>query len=157
MICLPKSNCDRFVSSICSFFGCASVNPFADVYEVDAVARGDGSVPFLYGRLHQRSHKALPERSSYLMFGRRFEFLPEGMLPMCYPADHNDGVFIPNWALWFVVQLEEYAQRNGDRDMVDAVFVQFVEHVCSGPVTQCTVSSFGSGPTLPRVHRWIRN
>ena len=23
---------------------------------------------------------------------------PTGMLPMCYPADHNDGVFIPNWA-----------------------------------------------------------
>jgi alpha-L-rhamnosidase len=27
-----------------------------------------------------------------------FAHLPEGMLPMCYPADHNDGVFIPNWA-----------------------------------------------------------
>lgn len=26
-----------------------------------------------------------------------FQFLPDGMLPMCYPADHNDGVFIPNW------------------------------------------------------------
>ena len=38
----------------------------------------------------------------------RFEHLPPGMLPMCYPADHNDGVFIPNWSLWFVVQLEEY-------------------------------------------------
>ena len=28
----------------------------------------------------------------------KFAFLPDGMLPMCYPADHNDGVFIPNWA-----------------------------------------------------------
>ncbi|MBN1488418.1 MAG: hypothetical protein JXA69_00750 [Phycisphaerae bacterium] len=51
----------------------------------------------------------------------RFEHLPEGMLPMCYPADHNDGVFIPNWALWFIVQLEEYAVRGGDRAMVDAL------------------------------------
>jgi alpha-L-rhamnosidase len=51
----------------------------------------------------------------------RFEHLPEGMLPMCYPADHNDGVFIPNWALWFVVELEEYWQRSGDREMVDAL------------------------------------
>jgi alpha-L-rhamnosidase len=50
-----------------------------------------------------------------------FEFLPDGMLPMCYPADHNDGVFIPNWAMWFVVQLEEYLQRSGDRATVDAL------------------------------------
>ncbi len=49
----------------------------------------------------------------------RFEHLPEGMLPMCYPADHNDGTFIPNWALWFVVQLEEYLARTGDRALVD--------------------------------------
>jgi alpha-L-rhamnosidase len=40
---------------------------------------------------------------------------------MCYPADHNDGVFIPNWSLWFVVQLEEYLARSGDRPMVDAL------------------------------------
>jgi alpha-L-rhamnosidase len=51
----------------------------------------------------------------------RFEHLPPGMLPMCYPADHNDGVFIPNWSLWFVVQLEEYLARSGDRQMVDAL------------------------------------
>ncbi len=50
-----------------------------------------------------------------------FEYLPAGMLPMCYPADHNDGVFIPNWSLWFVVQLEEYLQRSGDKAMVDAL------------------------------------
>lgn len=45
---------------------------------------------------------------------KRFDHLPKGMLPMCYPADHPDGVYIPNWALWFVVQLEEYVQRSGD-------------------------------------------
>ena len=49
------------------------------------------------------------------MFGNQ----PEGMLPMCYPSDHYDGVFIPNWALWFVVQLEEYAARGGDRALVE--------------------------------------
>ncbi|HOX58770.1 MAG TPA: hypothetical protein P5205_10870 [Candidatus Paceibacterota bacterium] len=51
----------------------------------------------------------------------RFAHLPDGMLPMCYPADHNDGVFIPNWSLWFVVELEEYLARSGDREMVDAL------------------------------------
>ncbi len=50
-----------------------------------------------------------------------FANLPSGMLPMCYPADHPSGVFIPNWALWFVLQLEEYLERSGDRRMVDAL------------------------------------
>jgi alpha-L-rhamnosidase len=47
-----------------------------------------------------------------------FSFLPEGMLPMCYPADHNDGVFIPNWAMWFIIQIDDYAQRGGDPALV---------------------------------------
>ncbi len=51
---------------------------------------------------------------------QKFPFLPDGMLPMCYPADHPSGTFIPNWALWFVLELEEYAARTGDRDMVEA-------------------------------------
>jgi len=51
----------------------------------------------------------------------KFQHLPGGMLPMCYPSDHNDGVFIPNWAMWFVVELEEYLERSGDRELVDAL------------------------------------
>ena len=50
-----------------------------------------------------------------------FAHLPEGMLPMCYPADHYDGVFIPNWAIWFVIELEEYQARSGDRELVMAL------------------------------------
>ena len=51
----------------------------------------------------------------------KFAFLPDGMLPMCYPADHNDGVFIPNWSMWFVLELEEYAARSGDSNLVAAL------------------------------------
>ncbi len=39
---------------------------------------------------------------------------PHGMLPMCYPGDHYNGVFIPNWAMWFVLQLEDRMHRVGD-------------------------------------------
>ncbi len=46
--------------------------------------------------------------------------IPKCMLPMCYPADHAGGRFIPNWALWFVLELEEYLARSGDSDMVKA-------------------------------------
>ncbi len=49
-----------------------------------------------------------------------YEGLPEGMLPMCYPSDHVvSGHFIPQWTLWLVLQLEEYLQRSGDRDLID--------------------------------------
>ena len=45
-------------------------------------------------------------------------YLPEGMLPMCYPADHNDGGYIPNWPMWLVLELEGYLKRTGDRELV---------------------------------------
>ncbi len=43
-----------------------------------------------------------------------FVGLPEGMLPMCYPADPLCGEYIPNWAMWFVLELEDYLLRTGD-------------------------------------------
>ncbi len=50
-----------------------------------------------------------------------FKTIPEGMLPMCYPSDNFEGgTYIPNYAMWFVLQLEEYLARSGDREMVDA-------------------------------------
>ena len=51
----------------------------------------------------------------------RFENIPEGMLPMCYPADHTNGNFIPNWAMWFVLQLGEYIERSGDYETLLAL------------------------------------
>ena len=45
-------------------------------------------------------------------------FLPEGMLPMCYPADHNDHVYIPNWTMWYILELRDYWKRTGDTQMV---------------------------------------
>jgi len=49
-----------------------------------------------------------------------FPGLPEGMLPMCYPADHPNGNFIPNWPMWLVLELKEYWERSGDRELIDA-------------------------------------
>jgi len=63
------------------------------------------------------------ERNFYenFLLPKTYPFLPKGMLPMCYPSDHNDGVFIPNWAMWFVIELKEYLARTGDRALVDAL------------------------------------
>ncbi|PWL98439.1 MAG: hypothetical protein DBY04_04435 [Clostridiales bacterium] len=49
-----------------------------------------------------------------------FRCLPKGMFPMCYPGDQVDGNFIPNWAMWLVIELEEHLERTGDRSFVDA-------------------------------------
>ncbi len=44
--------------------------------------------------------------------------LPEGMVPMCYPSDHIDGLFIPTFALWWILALAEYFGRTGDEALV---------------------------------------
>ncbi|MBQ9805472.1 MAG: hypothetical protein IJW49_03035 [Clostridia bacterium] len=41
--------------------------------------------------------------------------LPEGMIPMCFPADVPDagrGKYIPQWSMWFVIELEEYLHKR---------------------------------------------
>ena len=48
-----------------------------------------------------------------------FSWLPKGMFPMCYPADHKYYGFIPNWAMWLVLELHEYLERTGDRAFID--------------------------------------
>lgn len=47
-----------------------------------------------------------------------FADIPAGMFPMCYPADHPTGNFIPNWAMFLVIELEEYLRRTGDEAFI---------------------------------------
>lgn len=48
-----------------------------------------------------------------------YQCIDKGMIPMCYPADHLDGVYIPNWSLWLILELGEYLERTGDRELID--------------------------------------
>ena len=32
-----------------------------------------------------------------------FPRIADGMIAMCYPSDHYDHVFIPNWSMWFII------------------------------------------------------
>ena len=43
--------------------------------------------------------------------------LPQNMIPMCYPADHNKGTYIPNWSMWYILELRNYWKRTGDEAM----------------------------------------
>ena len=51
------------------------------------------------------------------ILNKSFAHLPDGMLPMCYPADFYDGNFIPQWALWYIIELGEYATAYPDCDL----------------------------------------
>lgn len=58
-----------------------------------------------------------------------FPNIPTGMVPMCYPSDGlrkkwpcAEGMmstFIPNFAMFFVLQVEEYLGRGGDPEVVE--------------------------------------
>ena len=45
--------------------------------------------------------------------------IPDAVFPMLYPGDHTTGEFIPNWGMWLLLQLNEYAQRGGDAGMIE--------------------------------------
>lgn len=47
-----------------------------------------------------------------------FENIDDGMLPMCYPSDSKNQRFIPNWAMWFMLEIYEYWQRTQDTEFI---------------------------------------
>ncbi len=46
------------------------------------------------------------------------EKLPKGMIPCCYPADCLENMYIPNWALWYIMEIEKYAKIYGVDEVV---------------------------------------
>lgn len=46
-----------------------------------------------------------------------YKELPKGMLPMAFPG--HDTTFIPNWAMWFVLELEQYYKNTKDSSLVE--------------------------------------
>lgn len=58
--------------------------------------------------------------SNFIM-PRELPHVPHGMLPMCYPSDHDqreDCEFIPNWAMFYGIELKEYFDRTGDSELI---------------------------------------
>ncbi len=44
--------------------------------------------------------------------------LPKGIIPMCYPADILEGTYIPNWTLWYIMEIAKYARIYGKNQTV---------------------------------------
>lgn len=38
--------------------------------------------------------------------------IPKGALPMCYPSDSYDDKYIPNWCLFYILEIADRAERN---------------------------------------------
>ncbi|MBQ4269081.1 MAG: hypothetical protein IJB97_05470 [Clostridia bacterium] len=55
---------------------------------------------------------------NYVLF-KNEKFLHDGVLPMCYPSEpKSPNNYIPNWILWFIVELEDRLKRTGDENAV---------------------------------------
>lgn len=47
-------------------------------------------------------------------------FTHKGILPMCYPSEpFGKDDFIPNWVLWYVLELEDFVARTGNDSFID--------------------------------------
>ncbi len=78
-----------------------------------------------------------------------FENLPDNMIPMCYPADCYQGRFIPNYAMWFVLELEEYLARTGDHLLIE----QFQPRVFA--LLDYFSSFLNDGGLLEKLDGWV--
>ncbi len=55
---------------------------------------------------------------NYLLYPQG-SIVPKGMLPMCYPGDHLNGEYIPQWAMWYILELEQYLLRDTNANKED--------------------------------------
>lgn len=56
---------------------------------------------------------------NYLLYKNQGYYASDGVLPMCYPSEpRGENDYIPNWILWYVLQLERYQIRTGDKEFI---------------------------------------
>ena len=77
------------------------------------------------------------------LYTSHFKDLPIGMLPMCYPGENIGKTAIPEWTLWFILQLEKFAQRGGDITPYKNLVCEILDYFC------CFENEFGLLENLP--------
>lgn len=55
---------------------------------------------------------------NYALFNS-YPSLPEGMIPMCYPGEYPDGIFIPNWSMFYVLELFNYFKHHKNEELLN--------------------------------------
>ncbi len=49
---------------------------------------------------------------NFILYRNEGEY-PEGVLPMCFPSDSmDDGRFIPQWTMWYILEVEDYLHHR---------------------------------------------
>jgi hypothetical protein len=94
----------------------------------------------------------LQERIFFDNFARpeHFDNVERGMLPMCYPSDFRNGNYIPSWAMFFVLQLDEYVRlRGGDRKLAEELKPKVLELV------EFISKYRNSDGLLEKLPRWV--
>ena len=62
-----------------------------------------------------------------------FDDVPEGAIPMLYPGNTEPNHFIPNFCMWFGIEVADYARRGGERRIVELLkpklcgFVRYID------------------------------
>lgn len=60
---------------------------------------------------------------------KEFPYLPSGMLPCNYPGENPGKEGIPQWVLWFLLQLEQYGIRGGDVQPFRALVTKILDFI----------------------------
>lgn len=53
------------------------------------------------------------------ILGKCPEIHNDNIVPMCFPSTHMDGTYIPNWALWFILEIDRYYQDTDDLNILE--------------------------------------
>ncbi len=49
----------------------------------------------------------------------QFGYFERDMVPMCYPGEFPSESYIPNWAMWYVIEIADSIKRTGSRESAD--------------------------------------
>ena len=49
-----------------------------------------------------------------------FDYFEDGVIPMVYPGDYSSERYIPNWMMWYIIELANAIERNGEDYITDA-------------------------------------
>lgn len=56
---------------------------------------------------------------NFVLYKNEGEY-PQGVLPMTYPADdQDDATFIPQWTMWYILEVEDYVNNRGHEKDVE--------------------------------------
>lgn len=56
---------------------------------------------------------------NFVLYKNEGEY-PQGVLPMTYPSEvEDDGTFIPQWTMWYILEVEDYVNNRGHKKDVE--------------------------------------